>query len=364
MKASDVIAQLAATLPRNSPFFSNISVPDSITLVGNLVTVHTSAPHKISAAGDSVCINGILTPVSISSQTVNSDGTISFVCATAHDLTMNVVDPVQYVRITGTAYDKTFQLSGVPNRFKFNVIQGSNTVPPAGAVLQQAFLYGYNGTQIVTAVSDSYTFQFSLSEIFPAPTIFTGAVVNTNVRISGAVSIDVLIASYDKQGLDEVWAFVVLDDVQGNKDRKNPMDSVYVAGQNADYNQRMIQGFKVYLFVPNKGEILTKTNGRAARDLIEDIRLPLFNSLLGIDFSTSLASGGQNVCTWAGDRFYSYTGAYYIHEFSFQQVVDITYGDTAIVSDSRAFRDISLDLLNQFSTVTTYSVSIDLDDKP
>ena len=161
-----------------------------------------------------------------------------------------------------------------------------------------------------------------------------------------------------------MWAFVVLNDFTGNKDRMNPLDTNYATGISAEYRQRIIAGFNVYIIVPNKGEILTKTNGRAARDIIEDIRKPLFQSLLGIDFGSGLTSGGQNVCTWAGDRAYQYTGAYYIHEFSFQQVFDITYGDTAIVSDNRAFRDIDLSLKNQFSDLTAYTASINLDVNP
>ena len=366
MKSQDIIAQMAATLPRNSGYFSNSCVPSSFsTSGGGLVTVTTSAPHKILSVGDQVTISGVLTPVTITTATVNLDGTIDFVTATAHDLTLNVVDPTTYVRITGTSFDQTYQLIGVDSRYKFKVQVTTQPALPVGTIkLQQAFLYGYNGKQTVLSIADASTFTFQLTEQFGNPVYYTGAKISTNIRVSGAISIDVITEAYTKQALDDMWAFVVLNDFTGNKDRMNPLDTNYATGISAEYRQRIIAGFNVYIIVPNKGEILTKTNGRAARDIIEDIRKPLFQSLLGIDFGSGLTSGGQNVCTWAGDRAYQYTGAYYIHEFSFQQVFDITYGDTAIVSDHRAFRDIDLSLKNQFSDLTAYTASINLDVNP
>lgn len=366
MKASDIVSQMIANLPRYSPYFSNTAVPDSFsTTVGGLVTVHTATPHKIARVGDYVTLSGIMTPVLIATATLIGDDVIEFTTDTDHDLTLHPSDPITMVRITGTGYDEEYQLINVANRRKFKVRKTNQPDLPLGDIyLQQTFLFGYNGIQEVAAIVDANTFKFQLAELFSNPIFFDNSKVSTNARISRAISIDVAREAYTKQKLDEVWAFVVLDDFTGNKDRMNPLDTNFTTGQNADYRQRIISGFKVYIFIPNKGDILTKTSGGAARDLIEDVRRPLFRSLLGIDFGSGLAAGGQNVCTWGGDRFFDYTGAYYIHEFSFQQVFDITYGDTALVSDNRAFRDIHLTLQNQFSDVTEYTASINLDENP
>jgi hypothetical protein len=259
----------------------------------------------------------------------------------------------------------TFQLVRVPNRFKFVVKQ--TTQPPIilPAYLENVYQWGFNTIAPAIVVSPT---QFQWEMNFPVggtvdPNYLVDSVLNSGLRITGAVDIDTFLNSYTKEGLDQLWCCAVLDDYVANKDRANTNDAFSSQGRRGDFWQQVIGAFSVYVVVPNKGNLLTKTNGRAARDLIEDVRLPLMRSVLGHTFQTDLSSKTEAVVIYAGDGFYQYTGAYYVHRFQFQQTCEITVGDTNDSVIDRAFRDIHLQFTNA-GTSTQYFADVNLDDEP
>lgn len=367
MKTEEVILILQSRLPVLSPFFSTRIQIQSVTKSEVIATVVTSSPHGLTP-GDLVTVGNVSTPVVVD-DFVETLEEIKFQTLTSHDLTFNESAPLdreQDVRIIGSlGYSGSFRLTRVPNRITFFVDRnGAPALPGETFSLQETFIYGFNGLKEVLTVPAPNTFTFELSFDLPAPNWTEEAFICARPRISGAVTIEQIIESYTEQPLDNLWSFVVLGDYQANKDRFNMNDALATQGRQADFRQKIITNFSVFVFVPNKGNILTDTNGRAARDVIEDIRSPLFESLLGIDLGSSLKAQGQGIVTYAGDSFYLYNGAFYVHEFKFQQVIEITSGDTAIRDVDRAFRDISVIHKNQFDELSVYLSDIDLDSDP
>jgi len=364
MKTSDVISQIRAVLPTKTELFSTRLTITGVVKAGSVATFTTSAAHGLEAS-EYVTVSGVVTPIVIDTVTDLGD-TYEIRTLTEHDLTLHpTLDDAKTVQITGTAYDQEFDLVDVPNRFRFVITKGSQPAFPVGTIyLQQTAMIGYNGLKQVIAAPSTTTFTAAISFDLPQPNYVTGAYTYCRHRISGAISIDVVINSYTKQAADNLWLFVVLGDFGANKDRKNVNDAISTQGRQGDFCQKIIENFSVFVIVPNKGSVLTNTNGRAARDIIEDIRKPLLQSLLGIRFPISLAAPGQGIVTYAGDSFYLYNDAYYVHEFLFQQVVEITFGDTAIVEFDRAFRDVDMTIQNQFSDVSEYTALVNLDDEP
>lgn len=362
MNTEDIIFKLQSRLPEKSPYFSDRLDIASITLAGSTVTVATAIDHNLNT-GDLVLMGGVLSPVEIDSFVVGATET-TITTVTDHDLTLNSSIPydlTQQVQITGTGFDESYLLVDVPNRRTFVIKNG--VALPATVVFLQEQGAGYNGLKTVT-VTSATTFTYELDFVTPEPNHLDSSYVYKGMRISGAVSIEVIEQSYSAQELDNVWAFVVLGEFSANKDRRTDDDAITTEGRQNDFRQKIIQNFDVYLYIPNKGNILTDTNGRAGRDLVEAIRVPLFQSILGENLESPLNAQGERVVTYTGDAPFLYNGAYYIHQIGFQQVVEITAADTAIESFNRAFRDIDVTHRNQFSDLAVYTSFIDLDDEP
>lgn len=367
MKAADIVRQLQSRLPDLSDLFATQIDIVSISLSGTTATAITAAPHSL-AVGDDVAISNVLTPVEISAFVQTADE-VAFETATRHDLTKNDAEDIkQYVRITASGgFDEVYLVKSVENRQNFTVVRSGQPALSTSPYLQQYSFQGFNGLKQVTAVPSTTSFEFDASSdagVYPEPNFTTGAFISTNMKISAAVDIDTIIASYTSQPVNSLWIFVVLGENSANKDKNTENDAVSTQGRQMDYRQKAIGNFSLYLFVPNKGEILTRSNGSFARDLSETLRQPILQSVLGFKPDYQVACGGQEVVMYNGDSYYSYNGAVYVHEYNFQYVYDITAGDTAIRSFHVAFRDIDLRVKNQFSDLTEYQALVDLDDEP
>lgn len=367
MKTSDVILQLMATLPRYTDLFTEKIQIIGATKAGLVGTFETSEAHPFSV-GSLVNVTGTRAPIEVSEIISETATQVRIRTATDHDYTLNESIPSdqgQQVQITGAGFNESYTLTSVPNRLVLVLERVAQPALPGGTLyVQDQILNAWNGFFQVTAVPTPTTFSVSLQYDLPAPNNFDDSFVYGGFRISGAVDIDVILDSYTAQLNDKLWAFVVLNDFTANKERNNPKDSFAVNGRQMDYRQTMIAPFSIYVFVPNKGDVLQKANARFARDLIEDVRRPIFRSVLGINFETDLDCQGQDVVTYAGDGFFQYNGSYYVHQFNFEQNLDITFDDTAIEELDRAFRDIKTIHENQFSDLTTYEALVNLDEDP
>jgi len=346
------------------PFFTDNFGVTNVSIVAQVVTVTTDADHGLQP-NDFVTVDGLFVPAEIDSINATTEQA-TCTTATDHDLTLNPLENFKkFVRITGTGFDETYQLIATVNRRSFTIsLEGKPTLPAGTLFLQQTISNSVNGLIQVLAVPANDQFTYSVNQDYQSPNEFTQAQVSLGHRISGAVNYDTILASYTAQLESELWCFVVLGDTIGNKDRRGTNDALTQQGQSMDFCQQTIQGVTIYFFLPNKGDILTQTNGRAARDFIEDIKPDVLRSVLGINYASGLSCQGQGVLSYLSDGYFDFRGSYYVHQFSFEQVLEITQGDTAIEPDDRAFRDIDIMLENQFSDITDYTACINLDEQP
>jgi len=360
MLGRDIVGRLWENLPRHTPHFTkNVGIA-SVAMTGGTVTITTDAPHGLIKYANVV---GVSVPVEIASVTENAES-LTIVTVTDHDLTKNnkeniVVEAV----ITGTV-NETFIVISVENRREFRVAKGAG-IPAAGDFLQEQFISGYNGIKTITSVPTPDSFTYEIEQNLAVPNLAAGTVSGGH-RISGAVTFDVAKAAYTKQGDNDFWAFVVIDDTSANKDRRGVNDSVSQRGTRQSFFSMIIEQFSIFLFIPNKGDTLQDVGGLIARDKAVEQRLPIFKSILGTKFSSNLSFQGQSSCTYVADGFYLYEGPYYVHQYIFQQVSNVTNPDTSVESDDHAFRDIDFTFegLGIQETDTDMTAHVDLDDFP
>ena len=366
MKLQPIIEQLTTVLPVLSPYFSSRLDIDSISSAAQIATVTTTTAHGFSV-GDVVTMANVVSPVEIDTA-VEGATQVEFLTVTPHDLTLSPTAPkdqTQMVRITSATFDEEYKLTAVKNRFRFIVERTTQPSLPAETLsLQEQAIQGFNGLKTIDTVPDTTSFTYAMDFDFPSPNFTEDSFVASGTRISGAIDIGVAQDSYTKQSNESLWAFVLPQPSEANKDRRNPTDSQSNQSKQGDFRQYLTDGFDIYIFVPNKGDVLTKTNGRFAWDLVQDIRPSILKSVLGLSFPSGLACAGQEIINYNGDGFFAYNGAVYIHRFSFQLSLQITKDDTATEEFTRAFRDINMSQKNQFSDITTYTAEIDLDEEP
>jgi hypothetical protein len=222
--------------------------------------------------------------------------------------------------------------------------------------------FSYNGAYNVT-VTSPHSFTYTISGNVGTPA--TGDIkVKVRLRISGSVGISKTELAYSKQvDQNSYWAFVILEDSPSSKSRNTLNDADMVRTRGTDPRQKIIQNFSVYVFAPCKNQIAA----RETRDNMEDILPAILRSLLGYKPPTNLTEGAIYGITFTGHEFFSYTESTYIHKFSFQNLVDITFFDTIRNDRDAAFRDITINFLDPITTDGDDIImtdDIDLDREP
>lgn len=360
MKASDVVTQLAIRLPQFTDKFTDNYSVTSLTRSGTTVTATTAANHTLKVGGQTNVV-GAQTPISVTS--ISRAGVVgTMVTATNHDFTEGVSTEVIVTGAAEAEFNGTFTLLTVPNRktVTFTMADSGATVATGTPLLHNgsSVFKSYNGLYAVTAVPAANQFQYEVTD----STLFTPASgtieARTMPRISAAVTGDRASDAYTKQGVDSLWAFVVLGDVFASKDRNTLSDATSDIKRNEHYKQPLIQPLSVYIFFPASTEIAA----RQARDNAEDIFRPLCRSLLFKGFDSGLYVGQQNTVNFVDHGLSAYTTAFYAHVFNFQQVVDITFEDTVGYDEDVAFRDIDLTMGVDVGT-GVMTATIDLDDE-
>lgn len=368
MRSSEIVERLQAELPKRTALFSNSVSITSLTRSGSAVTAVCAAAHNLST-GDDALIRGALELNPITSLTF-ADGIASAVTQNNHDLTLPTADMIRFgntqsfnfAPVSGAdqaEYNIAALVSSVPNRKNFSYpVTGSPASPATGSpALEQEG--GYNGLFSVTVIDPTtFTYQITTTPASPA----SGTIVaETGSRISSAVSAERALRSYTEQSTDDYWLFVVLGDVNISKDRSVLTDAASENSVQNEYRDRLIEPFRVFVMVPG----VTAYSGREFQDAMEDVRGYIYNSLAGFIFGSALFESPWCKTSPLGDRFAEEmaTNAVYVHEFSFQRVVDVTYPDTIGPPESRAFRDVSVSSRYQFGTEELES-TIDLDEDP
>lgn len=360
MKAVDIVAQLAAKLPKLSDkFTTNISVT-SLTNVGVTATADTATAHGL-VIGDSVNITGAESPITINSLTrAGVVGTL--VTATPHDLTEETSGTVDISGAVEAEFSGIFTILTVIDR---NTV--TFTMTDAGAVVATgtpqllngfSIYQGYNGLFAVASAPTTTQFTYTLITTPPLTTATGTIIARTAPRISSGISQDRCLEAYTTQAGDNLWAYVILGDVVASKSRKIDSDAVANLQTGEDYRQQLIQPFMVMVVIPTVTEIA----GRVARDLAEDLFPPICKSLLLSKFDSGLRVGSQNPVAFVDHGFAAYNTAFYVHTYAFEQVADLTFDDTVGYPDNVAFRDIDTNIfLDPGTGENTIEANVNLD---
>lgn len=363
-KASEIISRLVNIVPTLTDIFSDSLSITSLTNAGGLVTAVTATPHGLTT-GNIVNITGAQAPVVITTLT-SANGVATATTATPHDLTRAPDEPfTPTIKVTGANQSEyngiALETINIQNRLNFTYEITGNPVSPATGDLILLFdgrERGYNGRKTITVVNaTTFTYPITTTPISPAIGTIT---VHKNVRISGSVSIERAVEAYSKQietTVKKLWAFVVLGDTSVNKDRMVYSNAVANVTPGSEYRQREIQAIKVYVVTPCTDQIAA----RAARDLMEDVKSIFYKCLLRFVPANGLVDTSQFGIAFAGNKIFAYEPPFYVHEFEFEIICDITEGDV-LVPENVAFRDVDFTITNSPDELITNQV--DLDESP
>ena len=363
MKSEFIIRQLYDVVPELTDLFSdNINVV-SITKVLNTVTVVTATPHGLQT-NNVVSIAGAKPVTRIVSLT-QVNGIATAITDQDHDLTEGFFPTVEISGATEAGYNGTFELLSVPNRLTFTYRLTSNPTSPATSsgdiLLLTAGLGTYNGRFQVTVVNPTtFTYQLPIPLYSPA---IGNIKVKKGIRISGAATIERAMDAYTKQQTNKLWAFVILEDTAVNKDRTVRSDAVTTRTVADDFRMRLLKNFSVYVICPSTDTIAARTE----RDLMEDVEVILYRSLLALKVPSMYTERTWSLITPIGNGTFAYTPAIYVHRYSFQLTLDLLIEDTAYKPRTRAFRDLTLNYFDFEDTEKTNLIAtatVDLDDEP
>lgn len=371
IKSETIIQQLQGTLPFYTDYFSEkVLTVSSLSVSGGTATAVTSTAHGLTT-GERVAIKEAKTVIGIDSLTFTANtgigatgGVVTVVTTTNHDFTKGFGQSITIAGATEADYNGTFSVVDVPNVRTVTYAITTNPTSPATGTPVVQYQYkidagGYNGLYTVT-VTDTTTFTYPVTQTGLSGTA-TGTIKALNgLRVSGAVSQDRAIGAYTSQGLDDLWGFVILGDTVTSKDRRISSDAQHTYGPGDVFRSRVIIPFSLLVITPSTNDIA----GRRVRDLMEDIKVPLFKSLLRARLTTVLSESEVYATTYSGDFFIGYADAYYIHQFQFETVIDIVasdtldYYDVPFVDFSLIFKD-PLEEDGDDTIMQTLNVSLD-----
>lgn len=357
MRLSDIVRQIQIVLPKYTDVLSTVVGVDSISSAGGVATVTTSADHGLTTGAPIVFQNvSVRTPIDISWK----DGLIYyFETNLSHDLTERWHQTVALDGFDDPDWNNSFTLARVPNRRVFGVTNTlSAPVLSGGEVLLENRIDGVNGYHAATVTGPT---TFTLTGDF-LPGDYYGGKLSASLRVAGAIDLNRILDQYTKQGIDDVWAFVVpLDRVDVSKDMNAESDALSTMTPSDAFRLRVLDGFSLVLIKNTKQDMAAV----AALDLFRhDLLAPILKTVCGARFSTGLSTSGEFKAVLKTHGILQYNRAYLVYAYDFEMPADIKDDDTVLESDTRAFRD--LDYIHRVGgdDTTDATVAINLDDEP
>jgi len=340
MKTADIIAALMERVPQFTDLFSDSFTPETVTVAGSLVTIkktkHGLADGKIITLSNAVT----LTPV-VNIESGGDAGWTRIETATPHDATEEYSTHVVLSSASDQTVAGSYPILSVDTRTEI-IFTGSIDDTLDDVFLHENREYSVNGIFRISRIDDDH-FSVNLPyTLGPQTVILPSALkVHHRVRISGGAEITRLIENYEKQAMNALWAFVVLDDAQINKDRNTRSDAELEQGGGNEWSALLLSPFSVYVFIPCENEI----TGRAARDTAEDVRPILYKSIVGMAFDSGFVMSPDSKVFPRGDQLTAYMKAFYVHRFMFAQIPIITGNDTARASKTVPLQSVQFDFL-------------------
>lgn len=359
MLSSDIINHLIKYLPKYTPIFNKTLSVSNILVVGDIITMVFNQNHNL-ATGDKISIHNATVNINIESF-VNENGIIKVTTTQDHDLTNGWQDTITIQGSSIAELNGNFKLKDVPNRKTFTFEKDVIITPPIGSpiLLQNYEDNNINDFHNVTEINPT-TITINVQNNPYTAINIEDILVSTKIRISGGSNLERLIEAYEGSSNIEAWLFVVLDDYQTGKARSSPLDAIQnVANLNA-WNIEQLANFSTHVFIPSKNEI----TGRVARDTAESLRYALYKTLINASFDPILTSSvpTSNVAPVL-DNMAGYSKSYYIHQYQWQQVNQVTGEDVFIKQETKSFRNLKNIILNKKGS-KLIDDNYNLDEKP
>ena len=367
---SMIVEHLGRYLPRVTNLFNDeIAATSASVGSGNVLTVVTPDPHGLSV-GSPVTVSSGLVEVKINSAIV-VNGFATFTTTSDHDLTEpRQADDLREITLAGfsdSAWNGTFEISDIPNRLNFTVPAPSGASAPTlngGEVLRIERSVSVFGIQTVSTVPDANTITINLGSNTPdmnGVTLHALKIV-TAVRVSGAADIKRAEDMYTRRGNNELWAFVVMTDLDVSKDRHSINDAYATFSVQDEMRLRLLQNFGVLVFFPTDNSV----SGATAQELaFGEVYRSLLQVLYGFTGFATDEDGSTFATVSTGHGITEYRKAYYMQAYEWQTPVDITVDNGWGFWESVAFRDIGGSLsMNTLDNEEKFTLAIDLDDEP
>lgn len=365
MKISEIVNRLAAVVPQFTTRFSTPVTITSAISADNVITVTTATPHGL-VSGQAVSLANGRVQHSITS--ITKVGTeVTVVLPRNHQLTEDwFVDTIELTGVTETDYNAVHTFTRIPNRrtIVFEVPEGWDDPTGASIKLIETLTTGLNGSYEATVTSPT-TYTIDAPDLL-TDTPLVNCTMSMGHRMIGSVHIERFLENYESKHNDLEWLVVIPDDAVVSKDRKLNMDAVHAQGSGSNEGRQvLLEPFSVYAVLN------CKNDGAAIKAIdacMEEIRNALVGALSGYKFNTGFANASTAGTAFTGHNFVGYSKAYYIHEFKFETVKEITDEDArfnvlSLQNSNVAFRDITVNLENEFE-VTVQTSDINLDDEP
>lgn len=366
MKARNVERRLEQQLPLLTDRFTTEQTLTSITASGTTATATTATAHGLSTS-NKVMVAGTTAPVIIS--TIDRVETIATVVTSVdHDLTEAFFTTLTLSGATESEFNGQFKLLTVPNRrtFTMEMVDAGPTSATGSPQLDDPGLVGagYNGIVELTDTPSSTTFTYELSQALTVDAAGANMRIITGVKIYSAISEARALQVFESKNLNnlkdgQLALFVVLGQVDANRDRNTLNDGISSAGVSGDQRQQILQSVSCMVFqkVTNDG------SGADAGDSMQDIAASIIKVLAGWSPGVDFAVDSGNKLRFVRHGLLGYDGAIYSHLVEFQLLGDIDTVDLKITPDNVAFRDISMTIFNDQGD-QELTTTINLDDEP
>ena len=359
-KLEDVVSQLQAVLPEYTDLFSeSVDISTVANTAGSTFNIETATVHGKST-GDYVSVSGVLTNNQIITVTDQGDNVIKLTTLVSHDLTENfdLLTPANHpVQVFISGYsnlsDGLYALLEVIDGFNFTV--SLNVVPSGTGFLNEDRFDSVNGRFQITVI-DTTNFTINApNSNFTSFFIASDSIIVSEVRITGTGDPSTFLKYYSDQtdpianDANNLWGFVVNSDTNTSFSRKTDSDANQRIKKSNQLVYECVQSFFVYVVTPQNNRF----GARFVSDLMVDIRKYLCKSLVGIAFPSGFDSDPlESLTTFLSDGFFSYVGAYYVHQFEFETTFIFNPRDAVDPRNTRAFRNFEVNIKLRFDDYT------------
>jgi len=359
MYMADIISQLRKVVPGITDLFTR-SNDCTITSAANVATVTTATDHNLNQ-GDVFSISGALTPYKVVSL-VRTGNVVRGTTAEDHDLTEGWQESISISGASPAEYNGIKELTRVPNRRSFEyTIDDSVSSPATGSdiTMVDPLSSAYTGEHTVASVVSPTEFTYAVQGNPDSPALGSPK-LQTEARISGAVTQERMTEAYTKQAPNEFWLMVVAGDTLTSRNRAIETDAIETLTAADLMKVRQVETVAVYCLCPAADEIAA----RSVRDQIEaEVKPALLSALLGYTPESVYFDNNWCMLIPSGDGFADYTTATYVHRFEFERSIDLLKEDGISISPTKAWRDTQIQYLNEHNETIMQS-DIDMDDEP